>query len=585
MLCRPIPFVLFLAIVLVALHVAVPGVASAQDAAPPPEGGSADGDGDGDGEARPRRPRMPRTRAETTEYAETSTLADVEEFLAALQRAGAPWTVTTLGTSTLGRDIPLVIAADPPVASPHEARASGRVVVYVQANIHGGEVEGKEVAQILLRDLATERAAGLLERIVFVVCPIYNVDGNEAFGSGDRNRAGQNGPARVGRRPNGMGLDLNRDCVVAWSPEMRGVLDRVYRRWDPDVVLDLHTTNGTRHGYHLTYSPPLLPDCDGPLLAFARDELLPTVRQRLRKKAKDPLETFPYGNMSRREGAPPGWRTFSPHPRYVTNYAGLRNRIGILSEATSYRDFADRVRSTRQFVRAVLDVIAARADDVLALTAEADARVAAWGADPANAPELGITFAPASRGEETVLLEKAPAKGEGEDGGDGDAEHPTGPPTEIEEVTAPIYDRFVAEDRRSLPAAYAFPGAYPELAALLARHGIRVERTRRAWRGEVSTLTLESVEPGRKLQGRTMTSVTGTWATDAKRPLEVGSYVVRTDQPLALLIFHILEPEAGDGATAWGLLERGLRRGRRHPVWKLSEAPRVAAELVEPDGD
>ncbi len=37
-----------------------------------------------------------------------------------------------------------MIFADPPIAQPREARASGKAVVFVMANIHAGEVEGKE---------------------------------------------------------------------------------------------------------------------------------------------------------------------------------------------------------------------------------------------------------------------------------------------------------------------------------------------------------------------------------------------------------------------------------------------------------
>ena len=56
-----------------------------------------------------------------------------------------------MGTSTEGRAIPLVLVADSPRVPPPTARRSGKAIVYVQANIHGGEVEGKEVALELLR--------------------------------------------------------------------------------------------------------------------------------------------------------------------------------------------------------------------------------------------------------------------------------------------------------------------------------------------------------------------------------------------------------------------------------------------------
>src|SRR5947207_9740680 len=62
-----------------------------------------------------------------------------------------------MGSSALGKPIYFVIASDPTVTSPGEAAASGKLVVYLQANIHGGEVEGKEAVLALLRELAGAR--------------------------------------------------------------------------------------------------------------------------------------------------------------------------------------------------------------------------------------------------------------------------------------------------------------------------------------------------------------------------------------------------------------------------------------------
>src|SRR5262249_61535647 len=100
---------------------------------------------------------------------------------------------------------------------------------------------------------------------------------------------------------------LTRDAMKAEAPEPRAVREHVYRAWDPDVILDLHTTNGTRHGFHLTYSPPLSPNTDPGVLAYARDTLLPGVRLRLEREKG--LRLFDYGNVESRGGGE-GWSTF-----------------------------------------------------------------------------------------------------------------------------------------------------------------------------------------------------------------------------------------------------------------------------------
>ncbi|MEJ2218783.1 MAG: M14 family zinc carboxypeptidase, partial [Gemmatimonadota bacterium] len=198
---------------------------------------------------------LPQTVAESSDYRQTGTTADVETFLDSLQLAGAPITVGRMGNTAEGRPILFVIASDPRVTSPREAARSGKLVVYLQANIHAGEVEGKEAVQQLLREMIGPRR-DLLTKLVVLVAPVYNADGNDAMGPVAQNRPSQNGPDSVGVRPDGLNLDLNRDYLKAEAPETRASLARVYDTWDPAVMMDLHTTDGTLHGYLLTYSPP-----------------------------------------------------------------------------------------------------------------------------------------------------------------------------------------------------------------------------------------------------------------------------------------------------------------------------------------
>ncbi len=60
-----------------------------------------------------------------------------------------------LGRTNEGRVQPLLVLSRPQVTTPEQARALNRPIVYVQANIHAGEVEGKEALLALVRDLAT----------------------------------------------------------------------------------------------------------------------------------------------------------------------------------------------------------------------------------------------------------------------------------------------------------------------------------------------------------------------------------------------------------------------------------------------
>ncbi|MES1259903.1 MAG: M14 family zinc carboxypeptidase, partial [Gemmatimonadota bacterium] len=153
------------------------------------------------------------TVPERTHGVRTSTHAEVLAFIDSLQHRGAKMTVGTLGESPQGKKIPYVILSRPLVTTPAAAHASGKPVLYIEGNIHAGEVEGKEAVQMLMRDLTLGHLKPLLDSVVIIFVPMYNTDGNDAMGPEDVNRGEQYGPAWVGLRPNGQGYDLNRDYV------------------------------------------------------------------------------------------------------------------------------------------------------------------------------------------------------------------------------------------------------------------------------------------------------------------------------------------------------------------------------------
>lgn len=519
---------------------------------------------------------LPKSKPELTEYAETSSLEDVISFLRELQDAWAPVRFEWIGSSAGGKQLPLVVMSDPPVSDGMQAKRMGRPVVYVQANIHGGEVEGKEAAQMLLRDLFSQKGSfglstirPLHKELVLVVVPVYNADGNENWGEGRRNRPSQDGPARVGQRANGDGLDLNRDCMKARSPEMNAVLEHVYRKWDPDVVMDLHTTNGTRHGYHLTYSPPLHPNTDPWVLDFCRSELLPKVRERMRAEAH--LETFDYGNASGQPGSQV-WQTFGEEGRYVTNYAGLRNRIAVLSEAMSYLPFKKRIEATYWFTYLVLEEIANQRERVARLIREADA--SSMGREITGQPKrLGVRFEMASRGVEEVLMEKAGAPRSGM------------APEVIERVPMEVFDRFRPTRMANLPVAYVIPSPFRDAVRLLLAHGIVVERleptNKRALGCEYFRIR-EAIHSNQPFQGARLLRLEGEFV-DGDCAVPVGDYIVRTAQPLQNLIFMLVEPESLDGLAAWGFLGEKLLPGEIYPIYKLPvlNAPTTRVFSVE----
>src|SRR5688572_12083249 len=210
-----------------------------------------------------------KTRAERTVFTETSRYDDVMAFLDVVDRASPLVHVTTFGYTFEGRPLPLAIVGR--VATPTAAaiRAGSVLRVYIQANIHAGEVEGKEAALALVRDIAAGAHAAWLGSMVLLVNPVYNADGNERVSL--TNRGFQHGPiGGQGTRANAQGLNINRDDIKLDTPEARSMV-RLLNDFDPHVMVDLHTTNGSRHAYHLTYETPNNPAVDPAIVAQSRE--------------------------------------------------------------------------------------------------------------------------------------------------------------------------------------------------------------------------------------------------------------------------------------------------------------------------
>ena len=493
------------------------------------------------------------TRAERTDYRETSSYADVVDFLERAAAASPMVDYTTYGYTTEGRALPLAVVGDVGDPSPATVRASGKTVVYLQGNIHAGEVCGKEALQMLLRDLLAGRHGAWRESMILLVAPIYNADGNERVTLTNRGR--QHGPfGGMGQRPNAQGYDLNRDHMKLESSEARSVA-RLFGSYDPHVAVDLHTTNGTQHAYHLTYSPPLHPNTPAAIDEFLRGGLLPHVTGEVRDKYG--WEYYYYGNASARGGGERGWYTFDHRPRFNNNYIGLRNRIAILSEAYSYASFEERVLATLYFVEEILDYVHEHGDEVRRIVAEADA-----------ASVVGETLAL------RAVPERSAQRVDIFMGATVEEAHPlTGRPLLLRADTqyaVPMYEygTFMPTLTERVPQAYLVPVELEDVLTRLAAHGVALEPAD-ATPLDVEAFHIDSVRTAaRPFQGRNEQTLFGRYEPTQVTP-GPGYMLARADQPLGRLLFSLLEPQSDDGFANWGFLADRLGAGEVYPVLRV----------------
>ncbi len=492
------------------------------------------------------------TRAEATDFEETTRYDELVGFLDVLARTSPRLHLTHFGYSTEGRALPLMVYGDVADATPEAVLATGKTRVFVMANIHAGEVCGKEAMLMLLRKLAAGYREEWADSLVLLVAPIYNADGNERVSLYHRPR--QHGPVGgMGQRPNAEGYDLNRDHVKLDTPEARSLV-RLMNRYDPHVVLDLHTTNGTYHAYHLTYAPPLHPNTSEAVVDLLRKDWLPEVTRAIREKYG--WEYYYYGNLPwPGMDAERGWYTFDHRPRFNNNYVGLRNRIAILSEAYAYATFEERIRATLYFVEENLDFAFLHAKEIRELTALADAEPV-----PGKALALRAEHARSEHPVEILLGEVVEEK------------NPYSGAVMLrrKDVRHPEmmyeYGAFKPTETAVAPEAYLVP---PELSVVIDRldaHGVRYSRLDAGRTETVERFRIDSTHvaerPFQKHRARTLFGA----YERAEATLPAGTLVVPVNQPLGRLIFTMLEPRSDDGFATWALLDDALEGAAYYPI-------------------
>jgi dipeptidyl aminopeptidase/acylaminoacyl peptidase len=502
--------------------------------------------------AKPAKERpAPSTVAEKSNFTATGRHADVLDYGRQLAKASPLVRLGEMGTTQEGRKIPLIIVADPPVATPAEAARTGKLVVLMIGNIHAGEVDGKEALLMLARDIATRADRPLLKDLVLVFAPNFNADGGDRLG---KHRPWQAGPAEVGVRPNAQGFDLNRDFVKLESPEVRALV-HCCRHWDPALVIDTHTTNGSYHGYTITYDGPRHPAAHPALCAFVREQLLPEAGRRLEKQSGH--KAYFYGNFSKDRTQ---WVTYPAQPRYGVQSFGLRNRLGILVESYVYAPYRDRVLATRDFVQACLQCAAEQRDKIRQMLKDADAAGA-----KATPIALQHRLAPLSQRVSVLGLE----------GGKTTA---TGKVRALDLSYLGLTEATVKVDR---PYAYLFPASFHTAVENLQRHGIQVEELREDVELDVEVYRIDHITLAKPFQKHSLVSLEATPRLSTRR-LPAGTILVRAAQRLGTLATFLLEPQSEDGLSTWNYFDAAIKEGQDFPVLRLVKGAPLTAGAVRP---
>lgn len=495
-----------------------------------------------------------------TNYEQTSTYSDVMEVLRYVDDKMPNAVLRDFGTTPEGKKLPLLVLSDQALMSPVQARALNRPSVLLIGDIHGGEVAGKEALLKMALEFADGQHRELLNKVTVLMAPIYNADGNDAISK--THRVNQNGPfGGVGTRANAEGYNLNRDFTKLDTPEAQGLIKSVLRGWDPTVLVDLHTTNGSYHGYHMTYAPPLSPNTEDQLIGYHRKEMIPEITKTMKEHG---WNTGYYGFFPKHGHPELGWIIYSGKPRYSTNYYGLRNRFALLSEAYSYLSYRKRIAVEYDFVQTVLNYAADHGSEMLDLCRQLDQQAQTF-----TNSEQGVQFDYAAPVRDTVLVGAVDTL---------DRQDVDGLTFQridsVRKVETKVYGRFKPVKSREVPFAYAIDnreGHYDEILHRLEWHGVPVFKTDSDQKVNVSEFIPSAIDTNRAYEHHELLDIKGRFNKTAESLK--GWVLVPTNQRLGKLVFYLLEPESDDGFFRWDLFRQGVEAGKPLPVVKIPAKP------------
>jgi len=425
-------------------------------------------------------------------------------------------------------------------------KAAGRPVFFNNNGIHPGEPEGIDACMALVRDfcLQPERLAAL-GQTVFLFIPIYNVDG--CLNRQNTSRVNQDGPELFGFRANARNLDLNRDFIKCDSLAAQ-VFNRFFTMWDPDVMVDTHTSNGADYSYTMTLIQTQADKLGDGLGPFLRNTMLPAIYANMEQRG---WPTCPYVNPVK-VTPDDGIEDFLEVPRFSTGFAALHHTIGFMPETHMLKPYADRYDSMRALVEVVLDFTIAHAKQIQTLRDQA--RQAAtqkkqwtvkWKADhtrPSSFRFKGYqaVYSPSKLGNYLRLSY--------------DRNQPW-------EKDIAYFDHFVDDVVINTPKAYLIPQAWREVIERLQWNGVVLDKLTADQTLQVQVYHIDDVTSrSNAYEGHMFHDAMQLSVSMQTIQARAGDYLLALNQPNARYAIETLEPQAHDSFFRWGFFNSVLEK-------------------------
>ncbi|MBS2037793.1 peptidase M14 [bacterium] len=522
-------------------------------------------------------PENLKTQAEESGFLRTGRYEEVPRLCQAfVERWPQYCSTSSFGKTPEGRPMQVLVASQTGYLTPEQAHANGVPVLLFQGGIHSGEIDGKDAGFLALRQLLENDG---LRQVVVVFVPVFNVDGHERFGRW--NRPNQVGPEEMGWRVTSQNLNLNRDYTKAEAPEMQAMLG-LLNRWDPILYVDMHVTDGAEFQPEVAnlVEPIFVGD---PHLQPLGKALQKDLNRRLTDQGVMALDFYP--SLRDPENPASGFSDGAYTPRFSTGYWALHNRLSMLVETHSWKDYARRVDITRKIILALVEL--AGRDGV---SWQQTAALADRGSINLGGQTIALSHKNTEHFREIYFPGYAYKKRASQISGQAAALSYDSKTPEIWKI--PFYDEVIPDRLCEAPrGGYLVPAA---LASLLAEklklHNLQFRTLENGLSARpLEAFRADSADFGkRSFEGRQQLTVKGQWRTE-NQTLAPGSLWVPIAQPNSRLLLALLEPTAPDSLLSWGFFNGYFEQkeymeeyvAERVGQEMMAQRPDIAAEFLQ----
>ncbi len=506
------------------------------------------------------------TQFEKSGYLKTERYDETINYFKKLESHSSEAKLIPFGVSPQGRNLYCFIVSKDKAFTPAKANRTNKPIIFIESGIHAGEIEGKDASMILLREiLITKEKQNLLDNVILMIVPIFNVDGHERFNK--YNRINQKGPEEMGWRTTSQNLNLNRDWMKADAPEMQSML-KLLSKWLPDFLVDSHTTDGADYQYTITYAMEKFRNINYETRIWIKNKFIPFMENKVEAAG---YLVAPYLEFKDRDWTK-GIVDWAATPRFSQGYWALQNRPGLLIETHMLKPYKDRVFSTKAMFEAVIEYANKNPKELLELNKKADENsIKKYGDQKSYLPlnfklsdEHSNPFFKGIKSESDSSWISGSTK-----------TVYTGEKINLE---IPYYNIMNVEDSITAPKAYIIPKEWSEIVDRIKLHGIKVDQLESPQTFVVKKYKFKNVKfASYSYESRQQVDCDYDEYTDTVK-MPRGTFLVYTDQRTIRVILNLLEPKSGDSFLRWGFFNSIFERKEYFENYVMEK---VALEMMK----